>query len=309
MTMKSIATWITLAACLLIGVVTTDAATVISPPGRTGATGASGANGAAGASGADGKNACDVDVCASGCDYTSIGTATSTEEEGATICVKDGDYDEASTVTVKGYQRLSFGAVEITLADGAYFRVLGPDTQISGRVTLTGIGGDSPTNPNVTTLARFEGANIDTIGAYFEIEFTNTASAENVNVVQITATDSAFGPIWLKAISNNSNGNGTQGVIVYGANNFLSAVTVDGITDTGSGSPTSTGFGLYNADCTCANVNIGAIVTTSGNNGTGVFVNSDVTNSAISGVTLGSDSATLTNSGGATNKTANLSTS
>lgn len=36
MTMKSIATWITLAACVLIGVVTTDAATVISHAGANG---------------------------------------------------------------------------------------------------------------------------------------------------------------------------------------------------------------------------------------------------------------------------------
>lgn len=256
------------------------------------------------------KTKYDAVVATAGGDYTTLGAAYTALGAGKSYFVKSGTYTEASTVTLGTGTVVHFDAVTINLSPGAYFYLNGNNTTLSGRLTLTGTGGDSPTNPNVTILFRTAGTNIDTSGLYLNLGPTWSAAAETTIAAQITSTYSVYGPIYVGAMSNDSGGNGTSGVIIFGADNTFASITIAGITDTsGSGSPTSNGVGLYNADRTIATLNVGAVVTTSGNNGVGVFINSDVTNSILNGVSLGSDSANLTNSGGATNKTANMTTS
>ncbi len=102
----------------------------------------SAASGVKWAGAAGGQTIYDVTVCSSGCDYTSIATAFSTEGGSKSYVIKRGDYSESDNITIPGGEGtyIYWENPTITLADDKKMATGGSISTMEGSFLLKGIG-------------------------------------------------------------------------------------------------------------------------------------------------------------------------
>jgi len=118
------------------------------PSGPTGPTGPQGDPGAAGATGATGPSGpigyieTYTTVCASGCDYTTVGAAVAGAGANARIYVKTGTYTEAAAITFQNGQSIHYSPSGVTLnmgTDAGYLVPAGVTIHSFGDVVINGM--------------------------------------------------------------------------------------------------------------------------------------------------------------------------
>jgi hypothetical protein len=248
----------------------------------------------------------DVTICSSGCDYTSIATAVSTEKINKSFFVKKGIYTETQSVTILNGQSFYFEDL-VDLRFGNKFadlNITGIDVQLKGKLKITGEASGSALLWVTTPSKR-----LDTSNCFIWMNPNSTSPTSWYTVVYLQGTDSLFGTIYGKDISFSSDNSGNQHNFLLDVSNRSSGnLILDSFKDSGgTGSSFVAGFQSQGTQNTWR-VIVNDVTTTTGNTGRGVFISSSSVRAQISGTTANCDGNNYLDGGSTTENVAALAT-
>ena len=194
---------------------------------------------------------CDITVCASGCDYSSMEVAVESATDGQTVCVYNGTYGGAISINTPNVTVKGEGADVVTWDGGSENKIsLGPISDASGCIlegfTIKGAvaGSDfvKPLAPNcIIRNCVFEGLT----SSYGVLVSASNTTFENNVFVNCTGVGSLTLPPNGSKVINNTFINNGGGILLYGA--LLATAPNGTITRNNIISNTGKGFWLYNA--------------------------------------------------------------
>ena len=148
----------------------------------------------------------DVTVCASGCDYTSIASAFTTEGDSKSYFIAGGTYNETSVMDIPSSSNIFWS--KVTVNGGTNNIYLNgsstSNTVMSGHLTIQGVGLASN-----ATLIYFGGSNNDysNFSAYITPE--DNASLSSFLPIRLSGSYCDYGSIIIKDLSFEFAGNGS----------------------------------------------------------------------------------------------------
>jgi len=246
----------------------------------------------------------DGTVCASGCEYTSIATAVTTEGVGKSIFVKRGTYSETTNITIQNNQNIYFDKVLINLATEQQIDMLstGYNATLSGDLYVAGDGYNrrlldvrvDNVNAENLLLTISPTSGLAMIADTRQVFTWGNANRFNIKYTPFTITSPNAG--YTAQIFSTISQNSTYKI-------EIPSVTVTGGTGTGGVTGVVVGDDYNNIE-----VNVKYITTATGNTGTGVNLIAGGDRNSVRGIAYGCDASNLTNSGTANNVASVVST-
>lgn len=229
-----------------------------------------------------GQTLYDAVVCASGCDYTSVATALSTEAAGSSIFVANETFNESSLITVGAATHVHFNNSTLNFSSNGRLLFSGANAVCTGAATLTGVNTAADSGSfGVWTADGFSGG-----CRLWGKPSTITAAVGNwPNVFQIGANGGEYNLAVSNLVTTEA-GKYPQAILLGGTWNRLIA-RVDTVT-----AADSNAYGVRIAtdadDYNTVWAQVKAVTTVSGNGGQGVSIN-DADFIQLTGIAQGCD--------------------